>query len=306
MKTRHFIPLISILFLAACQPVELEFTTPDVVKEGVDAKWTLTVQATKGNPGTKALALTDDGKTLNAGWKDGEKVAVYLDGVFLGVLTATPGSDNTIATLSGSLESVEGVSESTTLMLLFPGRDDKKWDYTGQAGVLTGTASIEDTYDYAKAEVTVSTLDADSKTITTTTATFANQQSIYRFGFKAGDDYIAPKDFTISANGGKLAQSMSYESSAWTAVYGSLTVTPAAAPSDNFYYVSLRNDGTSDDTYSFIITGSDDALYLASKPIPASVLDVPGKFISAKSITATQPDFSAQSSGTIEDAGGVL
>ena len=97
-------------------------------------------------------------------------------------------------------------------------------------------------------------------------------------------------------------QSRSLSGSAWTSTYGSITVTPASAPDDHFYYVSLRNEGTAEDTYRFIVIGSNDALYLASKTIPASVLDVPGKFISAKEIAVSQPSFAPAASGTIDKA----
>jgi hypothetical protein len=109
----------------------------------------------------------------------------------------------------------------------------------------------------------------------------------------------------VSATGGKLVQSMSWNGSAWTPLYGNIGVTPASAPVDHFYYVSIRNDQTTDDTYNFVITGSDDALYMASKGIPGTVLDVPGKFISAKNITATKSDF-APAGGSVSDPEAVL
>ena len=183
------------------------------------------------------------------------------------------------------------------LTLLFP---SEEWSYTGQTGTLT---SIEAGYDYATATVTISEIIGNQ--VTATAASFANQQSVYRFGFKDGETYIDPKSFSISASGGKIVQSMSY-SGGWTPAFGDITVTPASAAGDHFYYVSLQNQSTANDTYSFVITGSDDALYLASKAIPASVLDVPGKFISAKSVSATKPSFAPAPSGAIEAPENVL
>ena len=84
---------------------------------------------------------------------------------------------------------------------------------------------------------------------------------------------------------------------------------PASATSEALY-VALRNETVSTtlvdeetvlDTYHFVLTASNDALYLASKGIPAYVLDTPGKFISAMSIEATQPDFSPMASGSIDN-----
>ena len=297
MKARFlFIP--AILMVASCQIEQVdpnyEEERPEVVTTPADSVWTLTIQATKGEPDTKALDLVNDGTRLNAYWKDTETVTVYKGGTLLGTLNVVPdsGEKPTTATLTGPI-TTGGLSVSDELYLLFP---NGTWNYIGQNGALTGSGSIEDTYAYASATVTVSAINGVA--VTTTKANFANQESIYRFGFKVSGDYIDPKAFTVSAAGGQLVQSMSWNGSAWAADYGNISVTPASAPGDHFYYVSLRNDQTSDDTYNFTITGSDDALYMASKNIPSSVLDTPGKFISAKNITATKPDFSPAGGST--------
>lgn len=293
MKARLFIIPV-ILLAASCQ---LETVDPDYVEEVpeaavADSVFTLTVQAGKGEPDTKALDLVNDGKTLNFYWKDTEVVKVYKDGFLVGSLAVTPGEGEkpTSATLGGDI-TVAGLAQGDQLTLVFPRED---WDYTGQAGTLE---SIEAGYDYATATVTISAINGNQ--VTATAASFANQQSVYRFGFKDGETYIDPKSFSISASGGKIVQSMSY-SGGWTPAFGGITVTPASAAGDHLYYVSLQNQTTANDTYNFVITGSDDALYLASKAIPASVLDVPGKFISAKSVSATKPSF-APASGNIDD-----
>lgn len=304
MKAKLFI--LTMILLAACQPVEFE--NPEIRNDARPAGnvYTLSLQANKAVD-TKALDLVpgESGApdNLDAYWKESEKVKVYKGGTLLGTLDVTPGSGTkpATATLSGNLTVTDGLATGDELTLMIP-RDT--WAYTGQVGTL---ASIETTYDYATAAVTVKTIDGSAIT-TTGSANFANQQSIYRFGFQdAGNSnaYINPKDFSVSAANGLLVQTVSYAGSAWTPVYGSLTVTPAAAPSDNFYYVSLRNGGTSDDTYNFIITDANDALYLASKAIPASVLEVPGKFISAKTISVAKPDM-RPANGTISQASDVL
>jgi hypothetical protein len=289
------LPIALLALLTACKK-ETDVEKPvEPAVETAPAEAILTLQANKGEADTKALDLVNDGKTLNAYWKNTEKVKVYKDGTLLGTLDVTPaaGEKPTSATLSGPV-TTEGLAANDVLMLMIPGEN---WNYAGQVGTLE---SIETTYDYATASVTIATVD-DNHTITTTaSANFQNQQSIYRFGFKDGENYFDPKDFTVSATGGKLVQSMSWNGSAWTPLYGNIGVTPASAPGDHFYYVSIRNDQTTDDTYSFVITGSDDALYMASKGIPGTVLDVPGKFISAKSVSATKPDFSP-ASGDVND-----
>ena len=282
--------------LAGCQKMfdSGELRDPSAVS---DSLWTLTLDATKAEVGTKALSLNEgDPGSLSAYWRDTEKVKVYKDGTLLGTLNVLPVEKNmrNAATLSGTIK-VAGIAVGDALTLLIP---REAWDYTGQVGTLD---SIQDNFDYATATVTVRTVDPANYVITTTGAIFRNEQSIYRFGFKVGESYFDPKDFTVSAAGGKLVTNRTLSGSAWTPAYGGITVTPAAAPGDHLFSVSLRNDQTTEDTYSFIITGSDDALYMATKAIPAEVLDAPGKFISAKSISATQPSFTAES-GTTDTA----
>lgn len=293
MNSKLIIP--AILLLAACQQMELAVptpvTNPEELQQLPDSLFTLTVKASKDEVKTRALDLINDGATLNTYWKNTEKVKVYKDGTLLGTLDVAPaaGEKPTKATLSGPIATA-GLTAGNLLTLRIP---LESWDYTGQVGTLS---SIETTYDYAIATVTVATVDDVFHAVTTTgSANFQNQQSIYRFGFKTGGNYFDPKSFTVSAAGGKLVRSMSWNGSVWMPAYGDLTVAPESPAGDHFYYVSLRNDQTTDDVYSFTITGSDDVLYMATKTIPASVLDVPGRFISAKNISATKPDFSPAS-----------
>jgi hypothetical protein len=293
-NTILFIPVI--LLTAACQQMEQEsHLTPDAPAQSEITSGKVTILAAKGTPETKALDLVNDGATLNAYWKNGETVKVYKAGTLLGTLDVTPfeGSKPTNATLSGSI-TVTGLSQDDQLTLLLP---RETWDYTGQNGVLTGTGSLEDSYAYATATVTVLSIAGSS--VTTSKAAFVNAESIYRFGFKLEDNYIDPKSFTVSATGGQLVQSMNWNGSAWAPSYGSITVASALAPADHFFYVSLRNDRTEADTYHFVITGADDALYIASKTIPANVLDAP-RFISAKSIAVSQPSL-VPANGVIND-----
>ena len=294
------IALVGIMALAGCQKVEEELIEekPEVVPEQPAVSYTLTVEASKGAD-TKALSL--DGSTLSAHWRTGETVAVYLGGAYKGLLIATAdGTDATKATLAGELTSVEGIVDNAVLTLLFPRAD---WDYTGQDGALpdeTGTLATK--YDYATASVTVASVSGSVVT-TTGGANFANEQSMYRFGFKIGGagDQIAIKGFTVSSAGNALVQSRSWDGSAWTDTPGSITVT--AASTLTLPYASLRNTRVGSgngDTYSFSVIGSDDALYLGSKDIPSSVMDFQGKFISAQSISVTKTALSQPSGSASE------
>jgi len=293
VKAKIFI-IPAILAVAACQQMEVDNSTP-VEKPEKGSMATLTLTATKGEAHTKALDLVNDGTRLNAYWKSTETVKVYKDGTLLGSLSVSPadGEKPTSATLSGSINTT-GLAVNDALTLMIP-RDG--WDYTGQTGKLTGEDSVEDTYSYAMATINVASVD-NGTVVPAANAVFSNQQSIYRLGF-VDNGYLDPREVTIFATGGKLVRSVSYEGAAWTQAFGWINVVPAAAAADHFYYVSLRNDSTAADTYSFSIIGSDFALYTAAKNIPADALDVPGKFISAKDISATKANFApTTTSGT--------
>ena len=124
MKARFFI-VPAILMVASCQ---IELVDPDLAEEvptgqeaPADSVWTLTIQATKGEPDTKALDLVNDGARLNAYWKNTETVKVYKDGTLLGTLSVVPdaGVKPTTATLTGPI-TTGGLAVSDELYLLFP------------------------------------------------------------------------------------------------------------------------------------------------------------------------------------------
>jgi hypothetical protein len=313
MKTAKYF-IIPMLFLAACQPVEQDL--PEKEKSGetvevADSVWSVTLLAAKGDAETKALDLTDDGYRLNTYWRASEQVKVYKDVDMIGTLAVAPeeGEKPTKATLSGAI-TVNGLNDGDILTLVIPRTD---WDYSQQYGTLE---TIQDLYDYALATVTVSTVDIENQTISTTNAHFVNQQSIYRFAFLNGSTPLGIKEYTVrSINCQALVTERSLGATGWTSTTGTLSVKPATATTEPLF-VSIRNEmpapsaaeieaRTVVDTYGFVITGSDDALYFATKGIPAHVLDVPGKFISSTTIVATQPDFSP-ASGEISNPGDIL
>lgn len=297
--------LLGLAVLAGCQ--KLEETAVETPQEEPAAKeWTLTVEATRGED-TKALELINAGGTLNAYWKADEKVAVFFDGAHLGDLTATPAAAKSQdATLSATLTSVAGLGVDSRLDLLFPGRADHKWDYTGQDGSEpseSGTMATQ--YDYALATVEVASLEGYNIT-TKSEASFRHQQSVYRFNFKVGGSPLEVNGFTVAAASNKLVQSRNYSGGDWVSTYGPLNITPASSTSD-LLYVSLRNEtvGTSSsDTYSFSVTGSDNALYVGSKAIPAEALDHQSRYITARGISVTKVE-TPTPDGVIDDPAGI-
>ena len=295
MKTKYLILFPILLTLAACQRMELEDPTLKDNTYNDGDVLTLTVEATWGSVDTKALNL--DGTTLKAYWVEGEQVMVFKGDTYLGALTAHPANSSaTTARLTGVI-TVSGLAVNDALTLLFPGRDDHNWDYTAQNGPSSagqdGTlATLQNKFDYAMATVAIATINIDAIT-TKGSATFENQQSIYRFSFTLPNS-VTVKDFEISSANSTLVKSRTWNTSDWASAFGAIKVTPSA--SSDPVYVSLRNESITDDTYNFNITGSDDALYTASKPIGSANLGQ-GKFLNT-TITGSQPSF-APASGTI-------
>ena len=214
-------------------------------------KYSLTLEATKG-AATKALDLSAN-NVLNASWKDGEKVSVFLESAYLGQLTAAVTNDPTKAKLSGTLDPASGIEAGKTLTLLFP---RSAWSYYGQKGTLDDIAK---NYDYAVAEIAIKSIDGEGN-ITADAASFVNQQSVYRFNFTSGGNALNVKSFTVSSAKGQLVSSMLYNKD-WMSCTGPVDVTPVSAASE--FYVALRNDNTTeDDSYSFNAVGSDNAPYV--------------------------------------------
>ena len=297
MKTNgmnRIIVMVALLggMLAGCQPIE-EIDTREIVDEnaGKDG-YTLTIEAVKST-GTKALALKND--ALNTYWTSGEKVGLYVDGVYKCKLTATPKADPKKATLSGTLASLDGITEGKTMTLLYPDRTEHEWDYTGQTGEAPnagGTGDLSAKYDYATATLTVTGVNG-SQVTTSGVATFQNEQSMARFKFNDG---LQVKTILIGSKKENLVQSRSWSEGNWRSSFGSLTVTPTGGYNPNtsaegFYYVSLRNDyaGNDDVLYFNLTVGENYALYSGTQSLTGAMVN--GKFYSAI-ISVSQPDFS--------------
>lgn len=277
--------------LAGCRAEQAQ--APETVSEA--RSYTLRIQAEKVSD-TRALSL--DENVLNAYWKDTETVKVYKGGVCIGELSVEPleGEKPTTAALTGEIN-VEGLETGNELTLLLP-RDS--WDYSGQKGILSGAGSIEDTYDYTMATVTVTRIEGSA--VTTSGAEFQHQQSIYRFGFKAGDAALPVGKLYINATSWMLIKERVLDGSAWVSTPGTIIVKPEA-PTSDLLYISLRNEiaGTgSTDAYEFTIIGDDNAAYLGTKAIPASALNAQGRFISSASVDVTKAVMAVAADGTEE------
>jgi len=255
--------------LAGCQVVEEEIVKPEEEVQPQVKPYTLTLEATKGVD-TKALSL--DVNTLSAYWDGSEKVKVFNEGNCIGTLDVTPGSGvkPTTATLSGTIDDMTGLANGVDLMLLIP---RQTWNYSGQNGTIDGIGA---NYDYATATVTITSVGVS--TVSTTDATFVNEQSIYRFAFQVGTTPLDVKSFTVSSP--TLVQTRAWSAGAWTDTPGPVAVTIAGGGSASLVYAALRNTlgGTSNaDSYTFSVVGDDDAMYVGTKDISADVMNTYGK-----------------------------
>ena len=286
--------------LASCQKEEEINNTPDEQPEALTG-WTLKVNATKVVD-TKAMSL--DGTTLNAYWKNGETVGVYFDGAKIGTLTAgdiTNGGQN--AVLSGEMNTIEGLAVNSKIMLLYP--DKSEWSYLGQDGTAPTESGSMNGFDYATATLTVSNVNSTTKVITVSSAaSFKNQQSVYRFGFKTGGSAFNVKSFSITSSQNKLVRTRTIAAgNEWASSFGSLSMEPTT--SESIYYMAIRNENTAADVYTFtVVRGSDNAVLEGTKSIPAGALAAP-TFLNA-TVNVNQKVMASAPSGEIATETDVL
>ncbi len=133
-------------------------------------EYTMTVEA---NRTSTIRALTISGKDIAATWATTDNVYVKK-GSDWATGSLKPNADGQTAYLSGTLSGVT-IKASDELTLQFPKSGAPS--YTGQKGTLT---NIADNYDYASADIIVSSVE-DGKISTASPATFINHQAIVKF-----------------------------------------------------------------------------------------------------------------------------
>lgn len=156
--------------------------------------YTLTIQASKDDDATKALAINDSGSknVLNATWAVDDVVTAYnvtRSSALGGSLTAQ--SAGSATTLSGTLTGDIYPDDVLTLKYLSP-------NYSSQTGTLD---YIADNCDYAEATVTVESVESGVISIVEVAAHFLNKQAIIKFSLKdESGAYLAynPTSFTIN------------------------------------------------------------------------------------------------------------
>lgn len=248
--------MAGVAMLASCGSEDAITNEPQSIEPETPKTYTMTVQATMGGDAasTRALEIDDTG-ALDAKWTAGDKVAVLkLTGVnpnqywtVIGQLTAgTISADGLTCTLTGSFE--EGtLAVNNYLRLVSPGGkavgSNYTMSYTGQDGTL---AKIATDYDYcstpAQTSKAVQVTAIDGTKITTSDATFDNNQAIVRFTLTdVYGDPIYPESLTISAKSGtseSLLTSETLTGEAPTAVNSALTL--SLDGKTNELYAALR------------------------------------------------------------------
>ena len=205
-KTKPTIQALAALLVAAVATTACstdDDTVPGGFAAGSQKTYTMTVEATipSSDATTRALSLSDDGKTLYGKWKEGEEVWVNKKNKggnweIIGHLSPTHiSADGLRCTLTGSfdafhIDGADGLKAGDELKLQLG--DDVEPMFIPQDGSLQ---LISDNYDYNIAMVTVDqvgTATAGDETVysvtTTGPATFEPQLAIVRFNFqdKAG------------------------------------------------------------------------------------------------------------------------
>lgn len=150
-------------------------------------KYTLTVTASKGDAGTRALTIdeTVTPNELNAYWDGTETVTLTSGNESVQMIVAPDATDNTKATLTATLTTAPANGAELTMELCSA-------SISGQEGTL---AYIAEHCDYATATTTAT---VSGTTITCSDATFTNQNAIARFALYHGSTLISPTTLKVS------------------------------------------------------------------------------------------------------------
>ena len=145
------------------------------------------------NAATKAL--TDLGQTLGSEWKQGDSISVYnvtTDEAIKGWLYAE--ADGSVTTFSGTVAGNFNQGDILLLQFLAP-------DYMQQDGTLEGLAAQ---CDYARAQVEVTGIDPEAKTIATEQANFEKMQAVVKFNITNRKNPVEPVKVTSFRGYGTL------------------------------------------------------------------------------------------------------
>ena len=224
--------------------------------------YTMVIKASKGgDTTTRALKPGTDSETgkntVDAYWSGDETIEVYQSGEKIGEATAAP-SANGNTTITAELTSAPNPSSDLDFYL-----GGKTPDYTGQVGLLTGTNSISENYDYATDLVYSGayTVDEINKKITPNEGSLpltfgAAQQAIIKFTLKdkANDAAISPSALTVT-DGTSTVELTSIPAATYTANGGDNNVLYVAFPAAGSAKTIPLTATVGDNTYIYEKTG---------------------------------------------------
>ena len=299
--------LIAVAAMTACSS-ENTIADEPIVKPDAPKTYTMTVQATKEGAAATTRALGFNGTALDATWTAGDKVTVmkyttsYVgdEWKIVGQLSATNVSaDGHSCTLTGDLDATMMaaagyLTAGDKLRLVFPGgtlSDSYSMSYTGQDGKLSKIAT---NYDYCSTpsdpSTAVQVTAVSGNSITTSNATFTNNQAIVRFTLTdKNGNAIEPTSLTISAKDGTSEELIISERLTGTSTSpgtGVLIITPDGTT--NEVYVALRGFSnknislkavTASNEYSYTkmgVTFTDGKYYTISVKMKNDLVDLGG------------------------------
>ena len=197
MKTNRFLKILMIasivgMVFCSCGDDDILTSGQEITPVPDANTYTMTVEAQKATGETRNLWL--NGATLKSGWSSSDVVKVYKGDTKIGELTPQSIGSGHNTTLKGYV-TVGSVNVGDNLTLKYLSND-----YNSQNGTLTGAAkSLDNVCDYSIATVSVESVSYDQ--ISTSAATFVNQQAVVKFTLKKADGsaFLSnPTAFTMS------------------------------------------------------------------------------------------------------------
>lgn len=278
---KKYIVTMAILALgfSACNKVEVDNQVVPVETPSTPVAPAVHQVSIPATMGTETKAVIFDGTTSISTFLSTERVYVYnvtADEVLEGYLSPTNiSADGQSCDLTGTLTGTLTAGNSITLLYNLSDVDTAKegdrykdytfFEYDNQDG------TEDDVTDGAIATATVGDNVGEVLT-TTTTVSFQNVQSMFRFKFTDGTNDINVTSLRIHSANDALGQKyrpIDNESEQYTC--GDIIVSPATATTD-YLYVSLRikESSASGDMLTFTATDADGIVYQGTKAAPSA------------------------------------
>lgn len=265
MMTKNLFYTLSIAVAAvamtACSNENDETIAPDIEKPSENPSeatgtWQVTINA--GPAETRAISVGgNSGNALYTNWDTGDVVQVLKGGTVVGTLTATASTGNSAyAVLTGTLTGSFAVNDELTLYY-----HSANYDYSEQVGTLAGVSTNK---SYLKATSTVTAINVESSDIsssgsgklTMSDAAFTAEQAYMDISFT--DDLGNPYDITkleIWASKLVWSKSIANDVTNYASNINPVIVTPSSAT--NHFFLALRDENGSSNTYTFKATTAD-------------------------------------------------